>query len=67
MYATCTFCYAALGHNEVLETFPVSKRVAFDPAKGCMWAVCPHCARWNLAPAAGQSQSLYCAIIAFAP
>lgn len=50
MYATCTFCYAALGHNEVLETFPVSRRVAFDPAKGCMWAVCPHCARWNLAP-----------------
>jgi hypothetical protein len=24
--------------------------VAFDPAKGCLWAVCPGCARWNLAP-----------------
>lgn len=50
MYSTCTFCYAALGENDVLETFSVSRRVAFDPAKGCLWAVCPHCARWNLAP-----------------
>lgn len=50
MYATCTFCYAALGRNEGLEAFPVARRVAYDPAKGCIWAVCPHCARWNLAP-----------------
>jgi hypothetical protein len=50
MYSTCTFCYAALGRNEVLEAFQVSRRVAFDPRKGCLWAVCPHCARWNLAP-----------------
>jgi len=50
MYATCTFCYAQLGANEELEHFPVSHRVAFDPAKGCLWAVCPACAGWNLAP-----------------
>lgn len=50
MYTTCTFCYGKLGRNEVLETFAVSRRVAFDPAKGCLWAVCPCCARWNLAP-----------------
>jgi hypothetical protein len=50
MYSSCTFCYAPLGTNPVLETFPVSNRVAFDPAKGCLWAICPHCARWNLAP-----------------
>lgn len=50
MYSTCTFCYAPLGTNDVLESFPVSRRVAFDPHKGCLWAVCPHCARWNLAP-----------------
>jgi hypothetical protein len=50
MYATCTFCYAALGRNGVLETFAVARRVAFDPRKGCLWAICPHCARWNLAP-----------------
>jgi hypothetical protein len=50
MYATCTFCYASLGRNEGLEWFAVSRRVAFDAAKGCLWAICPHCARWNLAP-----------------
>jgi len=50
MYATCTFCYAGLGTNDVLESFPVSRRVAFDPNKACLWAVCPHSARWNLAP-----------------
>ncbi|MEO6447206.1 MAG: hypothetical protein ABIZ91_09520 [Gemmatimonadaceae bacterium] len=50
MYGSCTFCYGALGSNPVLEAFPVSRRVAFDPAKGCIWAVCPRCARWNLAP-----------------
>ena len=50
MYSTCTFCYGALGTNQVLETFSVSRRVAFDPRKACLWAVCPLCARWNLAP-----------------
>lgn len=50
MYATCTFCYGNLGTNAVLETFAVSRRVAFDPAKGYVWAICPTCARWNLAP-----------------
>jgi hypothetical protein len=50
MYSTCTYCYAPLGRNDVLETFSVARRVAFDPAKGCLWAICPHCARWNLAP-----------------
>ena len=50
MYSTCTFCYAALGTNDVIETFTVARRVAFDPGKGCLWAICPHCTRWNLAP-----------------
>jgi hypothetical protein len=50
VYSTCTFCYSPLGRNEVLETFAVSRRVAFDPAKGCLWAICRACARWNLAP-----------------
>jgi hypothetical protein len=50
VYSTCTFCYAALGTNSVLETFAVSGRVAFDPKKGCLWAICRQCAGWNLAP-----------------
>lgn len=50
VYTTCTFCYQSLGTNTHLESFPVARRVAFDPAKGCLWAVCPRCARWNLSP-----------------
>src|SRR3954469_12766025 len=50
MYSTCTFCYAPLGRNGVLETFPIARRVAFDPQKVCVWAVCPGCTRWNLVP-----------------
>jgi hypothetical protein len=50
MYGTCTFCYGPLGANRVLETFPVARRVAFDPKKAIVWAVCPGCTRWNLVP-----------------
>lgn len=52
MYTTCTYCYRSLGSNATLESFGVSRRVAFDPARGYVWAVCSVCARWNLAPIA---------------
>lgn len=50
MYRHCIFCSAALGANEALERFPVGRLVAFDAARGRLWAVCPRCSRWNLAP-----------------
>jgi hypothetical protein len=50
MYSTCLFCHRSLGNNSVVEWFPVGKRLAFDTAKGRLWVVCPHCARWNLTP-----------------
>jgi hypothetical protein len=50
MYSTCIFCARPLGANEVLETFPVGRRLAFDAWRGRLWALCPRCARWNLAP-----------------
>jgi hypothetical protein len=50
VYSTCLFCHAGLGSNEVIETFPVGKRLAFDAEKGRLWAVCPRCGRWNLTP-----------------
>jgi hypothetical protein len=34
----------------VVEHFPVGRRLAFDSAKGRLWAVCAHCSRWNLTP-----------------
>jgi hypothetical protein len=50
MYSTCLFCNASLGRNEVLEVFPVGKRLAFDAKRGRLWVVCRSCERWNLSP-----------------
>ena len=44
------FCKKPLGSNEVVEAFPVGRRLAFDPAKGRLWVVCRNCERWNLTP-----------------
>jgi hypothetical protein len=50
MYSTCLYCNNALGSNEVVETFPVGRRLAFDQAKGRLWVVCRKCEKWNLSP-----------------
>lgn len=50
MYATCLFCHAGLGTNELVEHFPVGRRLAFDASKGRLWVVCRKCERWNLTP-----------------
>lgn len=50
MYRHCIFCSGELGRNESIEEFPIGERLAFDAAKGRLWAVCGRCRRWNLAP-----------------
>lgn len=50
MYTTCIFCKKPLGTNEVVEAFPIGRRLAFDAAKGRLWVVCRKCERWNLTP-----------------
>ena len=50
MYRTCMYCKKALGSNEVVEEFPVGRRLAFDAEKGRLWVVCRRCERWNLTP-----------------
>ena len=50
MYTTCMFCRKPLGANQVVETFPVGRRLAFDAARGRLWVVCSKCERWNLTP-----------------
>ena len=44
------FCAKPLGENEVIETFPVGRRLAFDGERGRLWVVCVKCERWNLSP-----------------
>jgi hypothetical protein len=50
MYTTCMFCNKPLGENQVVEHFPVGRRLAFDSARGRLWVVCRKCERWNLTP-----------------
>jgi hypothetical protein len=50
VYSTCLFCNANLGTNEVIDSFPIGRRLAFDAANGRLWVVCRKCERWNLSP-----------------
>jgi hypothetical protein len=50
MFTRCLFCHSPMERNEEVEHFPVGSRVAFDPARGRLWAVCGVCHCWNLAP-----------------
>ncbi len=50
MYSTCMFCNHSLSENQIVEHFPVGRRLAFDSSKGRLWVVCRRCERWNLSP-----------------
>ena len=50
MYSSCLFCNSDLETNQVLPTFPVGSRLAFDARQGRLWVICPRCERWNLSP-----------------
>ena len=50
MFKTCMFCNRSLGANQVVEHFPVGRRLAFDAERGRLWVVCRKCERWNLSP-----------------
>lgn len=50
MYRTCLYCSGDLGSNDILETLPIGRRVAFDGGRGRLWVVCRACEKWNLVP-----------------
>lgn len=50
MFRTCIYCHRSLGANQLVESFPVGRRLAFDQEKGRLWVVCDRCRRWNLSP-----------------
>jgi hypothetical protein len=50
VFRNCIFCKADLGTNDVIEQFPVGRKLAFDEAKGRLWAICKSCGQWNLSP-----------------
>jgi hypothetical protein len=50
VFKRCLVCETPFPPNDVLERFPTGERVAFDPGRGRLWAVCRACRRWSLAP-----------------
>lgn len=50
MYTRCLVCATPFEANESLEHLPLGKRLAFDPVRGRLWAVCRTCKRWSLTP-----------------
>jgi hypothetical protein len=50
VYRHCIFCSAELGSNDCIEEFPVGRSLAVEAWTGRLWAICPGCGRWNLAP-----------------
>jgi hypothetical protein len=50
VYTRCLVCSTPFEPNEELEHFPYGKRLAYDPTRGRLWAVCRACKRWSLAP-----------------
>jgi hypothetical protein len=50
MYERCLVCHTPFPANESLEYLPQGRRIAFDPSRGRLWAICKECKRWSLAP-----------------
>lgn len=50
MFTRCLVCANPFELNDSLEYFPRGRRVAYDPGRGRLWAVCKACKRWSLAP-----------------
>lgn len=49
MFRHCLFCDAPFPFVRLLDGFPHGGRVAFDPARERLWAICDSCHRWTLA------------------
>lgn len=50
MFIRCLYCHQPFQPNEALEHFATGRRVAYDPGRGRLWAICEACHRWTLAP-----------------
>lgn len=58
MFARCLFCERPFPNTETFERFPCGRRIAYDPARLRLWAICDHCHRWNLYPLEERSETL---------
>lgn len=59
MFTRCLFCHRPFPENGQLAHMTRGRRIAFDPVKGRLWAVCEGCRRWNLCPMEEREAALY--------
>ena len=57
--ARCLFCHKPYGENRTFARFPHARRIAYDPVRGRLWAICQSCWRWNLSPIEEREGALY--------
>lgn len=50
MFTRCLVCATPFEANEQLEHVPNGRRLAYDPGRGRLWAICASCRRWSLMP-----------------
>jgi hypothetical protein len=55
----CLFCRKRFPKTERFGRFRSGRRIAYDPVRGRLWAVCDRCHRWNLAPLEERGEILY--------
>jgi hypothetical protein len=50
MIRRCIFCDTPFADSETFDGFACGRRVAWDPHRSRLWAICDRCHRWTLAP-----------------
>ena len=58
MFTHCFVCHAPFPVGTLVEHFPLGRRIAYDPERGRLWAVCDACSGWTLAPFEGRWEAL---------
>ncbi len=58
MYDKCVICNRRFEHSGELDGVAAGRRVAYDPVRGRLWAVCRACKRWSLAPIESRWEAL---------
>jgi hypothetical protein len=59
MTSRCLLCHKAFRPNRTFPHFAASRRIAYDPVRGRLWAICESCRRWTLCPIEDRDTALY--------
>lgn len=59
VFTRCLFCHKPFSENGQLAHMPHARRIAYDPVRGRLWAICTGCHRWNLCPIEQREAALY--------